>query len=196
MKLFFPLFLFLSFSFYAIAQKGSFEIGLHISPSFTKNSTANEPPTVGLSSGLFLNYNLSDRIIGGGGLEWATFSPENSSFFFHGQNQFERFNFFRVPFWFKVNLNDSLESQFQYFLTVGYTYGKITNAQQAINDYGLLGLNDNVHFARFGLECKFYLFEEIKVTLGPHVEWTNIYDIRYGDIYNFQFVIQIGKMLK
>ena len=100
----------------------------------------------------------------------------------------------KTPVWASFKLNPASEGKSKAYLIVGYSFGKILFADAAELDYNLTGLVDRVHFGRIGLESRTRLGEEYQFTIGQHLDFTNIYDRRYGRILDYQIVIRIGRI--
>lgn len=185
------------------AQKGQLEYGLSLSPSLVFNQSFERPPAANYSVGLFLNYNVTNRIGIAGGIEYQQMNlntlvcvPDNSfPVFFPFCEEIpsvDAFQFTRFPVWTSINLNDNLEAKSQFFLILGYALGKITDANDVEEQYNLPGLVNTTHFGKIGLEMKREINERMQITGGVHLDMTNIYDEKYGEINMLGLILRFG----
>lgn len=203
---------FLSFLFCLIftqiqAQKGQIEYGLSLSPSLVSNQNFERSPAANYAVGIFINYNITNRVSIAGSVEYQQmnlntticedfiFFPTTSSIinrnFCNTQSQ-DAFQITRLPVWTSIGLNDDLTTPWQSHLILGYAFGTINNASDAEELYNLPGLTKNMHFGKIGFEVKKVLNTRMQMTLGSHVNFTNLYDDKYGNIQALEFVLRFG----
>ena len=185
------------------AQKGQLEYGISLSPSLVSNQNFERSPAANYSVGLFLNYNVTNRIGIAGGIEYQQINlntlvcVSNNSFpnFFPFCDEIpsvDAFQFTRFPLWTSINLNDNLEAKSQFFLVLGYALGSINSVDDAREFYQLPGLVSRVHFGKIGLEIKRKINERMQMTGGVHLDMTNIYDEKYGEINMLGLILRLG----
>lgn len=185
------------------AQKGQVEYGISLSPSLVSNQNFERSPAANYSVGLFANYNLTNRIGLAAGLEYQQLNLNTVICDFPNPFPFpifdlcdtpsvDAFNFTRFPLWTSINLNDNVQAKNQFYLILGYAFGKINNVKDATEFYQLPGLVSGVHFGKFGLEAKRKINERMQITGGIHLDVTNIYDNKYGEIKMLGLVLRLS----
>lgn len=204
-KILFSLFCILSFTSLQ-AQKGQLEYGVGLSPSLVNNQNFDRAPAANFAIGLFANYNFTQRVSIGGAIEYQQMNLNTTICDFtivlpissiidervcNIPSQ-DAFQLTRFPLWLSINLNDDQTTPWQSHLILGYAFGKLNNAKDAEELYGLPGLRDNVHFGKLGLEFKKVLNTRVQMTLGSHLNFTNLYDDKYGNIQALEFVLRFG----
>ena len=184
--------LILLFSTLGIGQKDQFEYGISTFPSLTFAWNLPKEPSASFSGGVFCNYNISNLLGIGGALEYKQFNLKQKQFL--GRTSRNLFEIVKFPVWASVNLNPKSEGKPKSYLIIGYSFGKILFSDAAEFEYNLTGLVDRVHFGKIGLESRILLGDKHQFTIGQHLDFTNIYDNRYGRIVDFQIVIRIGRI--
>ena len=74
------------------------------------------------------------------------------------------------------------------YVNAGYSYGRIFDSNTRLS-----GLIPNVYFGTFGVEHKFFIPEKLVLSIGANYKVTNIYDVEFGLLNTFEFLIKIGK---
>ena len=182
----------LLFSTLSFSQQDLFEYGISTFPSLTFAWKLPKEPSVSFSGGAFCNYNISTNFGIGGALEYKQLNLKQKRF--SDRTERNLFEMIKIPVWTSIRLNRNSEGASQAYLILGYSIGKILFSDAAEIEYSLTGLVDRVHFGKIGLESRIRLSENHQFTIGQHVDFTNIYDRRYGRIIDFQIVIRIGKI--
>ncbi|MGK0364390.1 MAG: hypothetical protein ACI85O_001447 [Saprospiraceae bacterium] len=186
------------------AQKGQLEYGISLSPSLVFNESFDRSPAANYSVGLFFNYNVTNRIGIAGGIEYQQMNlntlicvPNNIGFpnFFPFCDEIpsvDAFQLTKFPLWTRINLNDNMQAKSQFFLILGYALGKINDAKNSEEFYNLPGLVSTVHFGKIGLETKRKVNERMQITGGLHLDMTNIYDAKYGQVNMLGLILRFG----
>ncbi len=198
------LFIVLLFSvctFQLLAQRNKAAFGLSWSVMQTYQQRYDRPPAYNYSAGVFAAFNLTRRFGLGLALDAQTqnlnvIHIENcdpwGNFFAYPVNGQDKFNLIRMPFWLSINLNYYEDRPLQANLIIGYALGKLLNAEEKEAEYRLWGLVDNLHYGIMGIEFEHKLFDRVQLTLGGRLEFTNLYEDRYGAIHNFKIVMRLG----
>ena len=183
-------------------QKKNIEFGLNYSPTITFNQKYKRPPAFNTSNGIFMKHTIYRRLKMGIGLEYqrlklntVTFyncDPTGNHFICESPSQ-NVFNVIRAPIWISLNMNNKPHSKIKTDLISGYAFGKLLDSIEKEVEYQLSGLNDLVHFGFIGIEFTKELSKQHKLTIGTHLEWTNIYNMRYGEIRNLKLVLRITR---
>ncbi len=194
---FFTLVLFFLFS-QVHAQKRQVEYGVSLSPSLVSIQKFKRSPAVNYSIGLFINYNVTNRIGIAAAIEYQQMNlntiicdpfsltrPCNTP-------SVDAFNLTRFPVWTSINLNDNMQKKSQFFLVLGYAFSTINSVDDVSEFYQLPGLIRGVHFGKMGLELKRKINERMQFTGGVHLDMTNIYDAKYGEINMLGLMLRIG----
>ncbi len=184
--------LILLFSTLGFGQADQFEYGISTFPSLTFAWNLPKEPSVSFSGGVFCNYNISNRFGIGGALEYKQFNLKQKQF--SDRTSRNLFEIIKFPIWASINLNAKSEGKSKSYLIIGYSFGKILFSDAAEFEYNLIGLVDRVHFGKIGLESRTLLGDKYQFTIGQHLDFTNIYNNRYGNIVDFQIVIRIGRI--
>ena len=179
------------------AQKGQVEYGISLSPSLVSNQNFDRSSAANYSVGLFINYNVTNRIGMAGGIEHQQMNLNTvicNSFFTESCDipSLDALQLTRFPFWTSVNLNDNMEAKSQFFLILGYALGTINSVEDAREFYQLPGLMKRAHFGKIGLEMKRKFNERMQITGGVHLDITNIYDEKYGEINMLGLMLRFG----
>ncbi|MFK7776435.1 MAG: hypothetical protein AB8F94_30210 [Saprospiraceae bacterium] len=182
----------LLFSTFSFSQQDLFEYGISTFPSLTFAWELPKEPSVSFSGGVFCNYNISDRFGIGGSLEYKQLNLKQKQF--SDRTSRNLFEIIKTPVWMSINLNPKSTGKSKSYLIIGYSFGKILFSDAAEREYNLTDLVDRVHFGKIGLESRIRLGDEHQFTIGQHLDFTNIYDRRYGNIFDYQIVIRIGKI--
>ncbi len=185
-----------------VAQHRAIEYGINYNPTITFSQKQERPPAYNSAIGVFAKYALYKRVGIGAGIEyqsqnvntttWVNCDPLEQYFFCQIPGK-DEFDVIRLPIWLSLNLNYNPDSKIKVELIGGYAFGKLQNANEKEEAYGLLDLTDKIHFAFTGIEFKKKVCEKFNMTFGTHIEFTNIYDMRYGEIQNLKFVLRISR---
>jgi hypothetical protein len=185
-----------------VNQKRQFEIGITYNHIFTKNQKYDRNPATNFSTGIFGKYQIIKRLGIGIGVEYQTqhintielinCDPSGFPFFCESPSQ-DKFEIAKIPIWVNLNLNYKSNPKIKTDLIGGYGFGKLLNSKEKETEYRLHGLIDNLHFGLIGIEFQKEIIKNIKLTLGSHLEITNIYDDEYGEIQNIKIVLRISK---
>lgn len=178
-----------------------FEFGITYSPTFTNNQRYDRPPAFNYSGGIYTKYPINNKLGVGVGVEfqkqnlnttrWVNCDPSGQPFFCESSGQ-DKFDVVKIPVWINYNLNDQPAPEIKADFIGGYGYGKLLNSEEKMIAYRLHGLIDNLHFAIVGIEFQRRIAEHLKLTIGSHLEITNIYNERYGPIQNFKIVLRVS----
>ena len=141
---------------------------------------------------VFCNYNISNRFGIGAALEYKQFNLKQKQF--TGRTSRNLLEIIKTPIWASIRLNPKSQGKSKSYLILGYSFGKILFSNAAEIEYNLTGLVDRVHFGKIGLESRIRLGDKHQFTIGQHLDFTNIYDRRYGNILDWQLVIRVGKI--
>ncbi len=185
------------------SQKYQVEYGLNFNPSLTLTEKYKRPPAFNYAAGLYMSINLSKRIELGGSLNYRQLNlntelnvdcdPSEGVTLCVVPSQ-DEFRIISIPTWLSIDMNYTSEPRIKPFLVIGYSFGKLIDHSGTESNYQLWGLKDNVHSGFFGVDWKAKLTNQYQITFGSHIDVTNIYNARYGDIYNLKFVVRIGRI--
>ena len=201
LKIYFSLFFSVFLIAQTYAQKGQVEYGISLGPSIVSNQKFERSPAANYSVGLFANYNLTNRIAIAGAIEYQQMNLNTvicnpfivfPTFSVCDVPSVDAFQLTRFPVWASVNLNDNIESKPQLFLILGYVFSTINSVEDAREFYQLPGLRSRTNFGKIGLELKRKINERMQLTGGIHLDMTNIYDEKYGDINMLGLVLRLG----
>jgi hypothetical protein len=175
-----------------LAQKDKLELGWYIAPSFSFYEKSDIGSNNKFSTGIFYNV-YSTKVFGfGAGVDYHQLNLNVAG----RVGQQNKFNFLKFPVWTSINTNYYSSAKTRTYFLLGMAYGNLLNAESARVAYNLKGLKQNHFFVNIGLQLKRPLNEAYQFTLGTHLELTNIYDVRYGNIYSFQVVFGVGRIWK
>ena len=185
-----------------INQKSQIEIGITYSPTFTNSQKYERSYALNFSTGIFGKYQVFKRFGIGIGIEYqkqnintielVNCDPLGHPFFCESPSQ-DKFEIAKIPIWMNLNLNYKSIPKIKTNLIGGYGFGKLLNSKEKETEYRLHGLIDNLYFGLIGIEFQKEIIKNIKLTLGSHLEITNIYDDEYGEIQNIKIVLRISK---
>lgn len=193
--------LILAFQFFG--QMRNVKFGVSYSPILTYNYTYERAPASNSSAGIFAFIDLTNRFGIGIGGEYQSQNLNTIALWncdlignvtLCKVDSKDKFDVVKLPFWGSLNLNNNQQSKIKTNLIGGYAFGKLLNADQKEEDYHLKDLVDNLHYGFIGVEFKGEIRNKIQLTVGPHLEFTNIYDKKYGEIQNLKLVIRISKL--
>lgn len=185
------------------AQQSVFEYGFSLKPTLTVNQAQRRSPSFSYSVGPFLMYHLSPSFGLGAGvvfnqLTLNTWSQVNSdpigNHFFQDVPDQENFQAVQFPLWFSFCLSPKPEAPVKAYFVGGYTFGKLLDRAEKETEYRLWGLEGNLHSGMVGLEFRKALMRKVCLSLGSHLNLTNIYDQAYGSITNLQFILRLSRM--
>lgn len=185
-----------------VNQERQIEIGITYNQIFTNNQKYDRSPATNFSIGVFGEYQIIKKLGVGIGVEYQTQNINTVQlincdsfgfpFFCEAPSQ-DKFEFAKIPIWMNLDLNYKSNSKIKIDLIVGYGLGKLLDSRKKEIEYKLHGLIDNLHFGLIGIEFQKEIIKNIKLTLGSHLEITNIYDDEYGEIQNIKIVLRISK---
>ena len=183
-------------------EERQIEIGITYKQIFTKNQKYDRSPATNFSIGFFGEYQIIKKLGVGIGVEYETQNintvelvncdPSGFPFFCEAPSQ-DKFEIVKIPLWMSLNLNYKSNPKIKTDLIGGYGFGKLLNSREKETEYRLHGLIDNLHFGLVGIEFQKEIIKNFKITLGSHLEITNIYDDEYGEIQNIKIVLRVSK---
>lgn len=196
-------FLILTFQIFAQTNEAKkFEIGISYSPTFTNSLKYDRGPAFNFAFGAFTRYQTFKKLGISIGVDYqrqninttqlVNCDPLGHPFFCESPSQ-DKFKIIKFPVWLSFNMNYKSNPKLKADLIGGYAFGKLLNPNRKETEYRLHGLINNLHFGIIGIEFQRRIVNDIKLTLGSHLEITNIYDKRYGEIQNIKILLRISK---
>lgn len=183
-------------------QNKELEYGVVQDLSFT-HSACDRPWALNYSIGAFLLQSVSSRLKIGTGVEYQQLfinttklvarNPIYPTFLMEVDSQ-DKFKVVKIPVWLSYNLNYKLDAKVRYNFIFGYSLGHMLNAREKEYAHRLDGLRSDVHYGFFCIETNKRVSQNIKVSLGGHMEITDIYNKRYGVIHNLKIVLRVTRL--
>jgi len=197
--------IFLALTFTAFSQtipEKKFEFGIAFSPTLTFSQRFDRTPALNYSTGIYTKYQFLKKLGIGVGFNYQTqiinttayvnCDPIGNLSICEAPFQ-NKFDLIQIPVWLSLNMNYKSNPKVRADLIGGYGFGKLLYSMDREKAYGLWDLVDNLHFGMVGIEFQRKILGDVKLTLGSHLEVTNIYNKRYGDIQNVKIVLRVSK---
>ncbi|MDA9773688.1 hypothetical protein N9B82_01915 [Saprospiraceae bacterium] len=176
------------------------EFGINYNPTLSFNANHRRVPAFNSSLGIFTKLKLRPKVALGIGLEYQEQNLNVTRLMdVTGYKDIEavkiqdQFKVVRTPIWASLDVTYKAKSKFKTDLIGGYALGRLLNANDKEKQYNLHDLIDILHYGFLGVEFHRELYNQCRFTMGTHLEFTNIYDQRYGEISNLKIVLRISK---
>lgn len=100
----------------------------------------------------------------------------------------------QLPLWLSLRLHQGSHGRFQLFLRGGYSGGLIRRAGMVAQRYHLPGLRPWTHMGQLGLEGQWRLSRRYVLLAGGQFQAANLYQDRYGEIYEWSLSLRLGRL--
>lgn len=160
------------------SQKGQFEISLGAVPNLTFMKDKLKEPKGGISSPIFLRYNITNRVGIETGWEYQYLRLRRAN------KKHNIYKLSKIPVLISYNVSEKLDAKKHLYIIGGYAFSMFKKRDEFIwTDRG-------VHFIRLGVESK--LKKDLNFIFTHYYEWSNFNKKSYGQLYTINFGIKVG----